>query len=196
MTKGPNGSIPPSDADIDIGTPVTTIIRQQPRPDAVNRYEAWLREVIPVAQGFTGHRGVNVIRPHGVTEPYTIVLHFDNVPNLRRWLDSNTRLRLVEKIRPYLADSEAVDIKTGLEFWFTPAGGKVARPYKQFLLTLSAIFPLTLIVPFVLRPVLGLLSGLPIPLLGSFLVTACIVGLMVYVVMPHYTRLVQRWLFK
>jgi antibiotic biosynthesis monooxygenase (ABM) superfamily enzyme len=196
MTKAPNGSAPEGDVDIDIGTPVTTIIRQQPRPDAVNRYEAWLREVIPVAQGFTGHRGVNVIRPHGVAEPYTIVLHFDSVPNLRGWLDSDTRLKLVEKIRPYLADSEAVDIKTGLEFWFTPTGGKVAKPYKQFLLTLSAIFPLTLVVPFVLQPVLRPLAQLPIPLLGSLLVTACIVGLMVYVVMPHYTRLVRRWLFK
>ncbi|HEX9464332.1 MAG TPA: hypothetical protein VGB82_17170 [Alphaproteobacteria bacterium] len=84
-----------------------------------------------------------------------------------------------------------------LEFWFTPPPGhRQAKPYKQFLLTLSAIFPLTIVVPWALQPVLARL-----PLLGEFIVSnlivaAIIVGLMTYVIMPHYTRLVANWLYR
>ena len=138
---------------IESDSAVTTIIRQHPIPDAIGRYEAWLKEIIPVAQTFTGHRGVNIIRPHTPAEAYTIVLHFDSVANLRNWLDSETRMRLADKIRPDLRVPEAIDIKTGFEFWFTPPpAGKAAKPYKQYLVTLSAIYPLTILVPSALQP--------------------------------------------
>jgi uncharacterized protein len=177
-------------------TPVTTVIRQQPRPEAVARYEAWLKEITPLAQQFAGHRGVNVIRPHGGSQAYVIVLHFDTIANLRSWLDSDVRRALVEKIRPFLLAEENIDIKTGLEFWFTPPpGGKQARPYKQFLITLSAIFPLTIIVPWALRPLLTAAPVLSLPGVSHFIVAAAIVGLMTYVVMPPYARRVSHWLY-
>ena len=177
-------------------TPVTTTIRHRPLADAKSRYEEWLKEIIPVAQSFAGHRGVNVIRPHTSADDYTIVLHFDSMQNLRKWLDSDTRAQLIEKIRPFLQTPEAIDIKTGFEFWFTPpSAGKPAAPYKQFLITLSAIFPLTLIVPWVLQPVFAELPALGMPGIRQLIVATIVVAIMVYVVMPRYTRLVSRWLF-
>jgi antibiotic biosynthesis monooxygenase (ABM) superfamily enzyme len=191
----PETTMHPGDA-IKLDTPVTTVIRQRPRSDAVGRYEDWLKEIIPVARQCAGHQGVNVIRPHAASDPYTIVLHFDSVANLRKWLDSQTRMRLVEKIRPFLQVEENIDIKTGLEFWFTPPpGGKPAKPYKQFLLTLSVIFPLTVVVPWLLQPVFGWVPVLALPVIRHFIIAAAIVAIVVYAVMPHYTRLVSRWLF-
>ena len=35
-----------------------------------------------------------------------------------------------------------------------------------------------------------------IPFIDVLVVTGVIVALMIYVVMPHYTRLVHRWLFR
>jgi uncharacterized protein len=143
-----NRSASPRRDEVEAGTPITTVIRQRPLPDAVERYEAWLKEIIPVAQSFAGHQSVSVIRPQAASAAYTIVLHFDSIANLRRWLDSGARIHLVEKIKPYLREPEDVDIKTGFEFWFTPPpAAKPAKPYKQFLITLSAIFPLTILVP-------------------------------------------------
>lgn len=183
--------------EIKLDTPVTTVIRQKPMLGEVGRYEEWLKEIIPVAQRCAGHHGVNVIRPHKPDDAYTIILHFDTVANLRQWLDSETRRQLVEKIRPFLRDEESVDIKTGLEFWFTPSlAGKSAKPYKQFLVTLSVIFPMTLIVPWLLHPVFERVPLLALSGVRHLTIAAIIVGLMVYVVMPRYTRLVSRWLFR
>jgi uncharacterized protein len=184
-------------AAIALETPVTTVIQQRPKPDAAGRYEDWLKEIIPVAQQFAGHRGVNVIRPHGGSDAYTIVLHFDSVSNLHKWLSSDIRGRLIEKIRPFLRAEEDVEIKTGFEFWFTPTtGGKHAKPYKQFLVTLSAIFPMTVIVPWLLQPLFARLPVLTLPLVSQFVVAVIIVGLMTWCIMPYYTRLIARWLYR
>lgn len=176
--------------EIKLETPVTTVIRQRPLPDGVARYEAWLKEIIPVAQSFAGHQSVNVIRPHAAGEAYTIVLHFDTIANLRKWLDSETRMRLVGEIRPYLHAQENIDIKAGIEFWFTPSSlaAKQAPPYKQFLITLSAIFPLTILVPWALRPLFHVLPALGLPGISHLLVAAIIVALMVYVIMRVHAR--------
>jgi uncharacterized protein len=181
---------------IALQTPVTTVIQQRPKPEAVGRYEDWLKEIIPVAQQFAGHRGVNVIRPHDGSDAYTIVLHFDAIDNLQRWLSSDIRKRLMEKVQPFMRADESIEIKTGFEFWFTPtAGGKHAKPYKQFLVTLSAIFPLTIIIPWLLQPVFAWLPVLALPIISQFVVGVIIVGLMTWAVMPYYARLVSRWLY-
>jgi len=185
-----------SDDEIKLETPVTTVIHQRPQPGAVSRYEDWLKEIVPTAQQFTGHQGVNVIRPHGASAAYTIVLHFDTMANLQRWLTSDVRARLIDKIQPFLLSEENIDIKTGFEFWFTPPpGGKPAKPYKQFLITLSAIFPLTIVIPWLLQPVFAWLPVLALPGLRQIVIAAVIVAIMVYAVMPRYTRLVSRWLY-
>ena len=186
----------PRGDDLKLDTPVTTVIRQRPRPDAVDRYENWLKEIIPVAHQFAGHQSVNVIRPHGASGEYTIVLHFDTIANLRKWLDSDVRGRLIDQIRPSLSTEEKIDIKTGFEFWFTPPpGGRPARPYKQFFVTLSAIFPLTILVPWLLQPAFAALPPLALPGVRHFVIAAAIVAIMIYGVMPRYTRLVSGWLY-
>lgn len=194
---GPNGQPAPGTGKIELGTPVTTVLRQHPLPGAVARYEEWLKEIIPVAQGFAGHRSVNVLRPHKADDPYTIILHFDTDAHLRDWLDSDARGHLVQKVRPLLRADEDVDIKTGFEFWFTPPpASKPAKAYKQFLVTLSAIFPLTVAVPWLLQPLFQWAPPLGLPPIRQFLIAVLIVGAMVYLIMPRYTRLVSRWLFR
>ncbi len=182
---------------IDIASAVTTIIVQRPRAECVPAYEEWLKEIVPLAQSFPGHRGVNVIRPLSAEADYTVVLHFDSEANLRNWLESGERKRMLEKAKPLLASGEKIEIKTGLEFWFTPsASGKAAPPYKQFLITLSAIFPLSIIVPWALAPVFDWLALPAIPGLRQFLATAVIVALMTFVLMPRYVRAVSKWLYR
>ncbi|RYZ32857.1 MAG: antibiotic biosynthesis monooxygenase [Sphingobacteriales bacterium] len=182
---------------IQIESAVTTIIVQRPYKNHIHAYENWLQEMVPLAQATDGHRGVNVIRPHGHSEAYTIVLHFASETTLRNWLESDTRKQMIGKVRPFLNTEEKIEIKTGLEFWFTPpATGKAAPPYKQYLLTLSAIFPLTLLVPWVLSPLFSALPFLSVPLLKPFITSMIIVGLMTFAIMPRYVRLVSKWLYR
>ncbi len=69
------------------------------------------------------------------------------------------------------------------------------KRWKQFLITWSAIYPLVLFLPLVTLPVLRTLGVPSYPPLNTLAVTAAIVFLMVYLIMPRYTRIVQKWLF-
>jgi antibiotic biosynthesis monooxygenase (ABM) superfamily enzyme len=177
---------------------VTSVIHHQVNAGEQEQYEAWLREITPAAQRFPGHLGVNILRPPEGIGSYTIVLRFDTLEHLRGWLTSETRQRLIAQVEPLLVHGERVEIKTGLEFWFTPPtpAQKYPPPYKQFLLTLSAIFPLTLIVPWALQPLFQVAPVIGLPGVSNLIIAAVVVGLMTYVIMPHYTRLVAGWLYR
>jgi antibiotic biosynthesis monooxygenase (ABM) superfamily enzyme len=177
---------------------VTSVIQHDVRAGAQAQYEAWLKNITSVAQRFPGHGGVDIMRPPEGSGRYTIVLRFDTLEHLQAWLGSETRRQLIAQVEPLLMRSDQVDIRTGLEFWFTPPTPPQRHPppYKQFLLTLSAIFPLTLLVPWVLRPLFQAMPVLGLPGVSHFLISTVIVGLMTYVIMPRYTRLVVGWLYR
>jgi antibiotic biosynthesis monooxygenase (ABM) superfamily enzyme len=149
-------------------------------------------------RGVPGHLNVDILRPQRDNGRYTILARFDTLEHLQGWLASETRRRLIAQIEPLLVHGDRVDIQTGLEFWFTPPtpGQKHPPPYKQFLLTLSVIFPLTLLVPWALQPLFKVVPIIGLPGVRHFASVAVIVGLMTYVIMPHYTRLVADWLYR
>jgi uncharacterized protein len=174
---------------------VVSIIRHEVRPGGEAAYEAWTRQVVPVAQTFPGHQGVAVIRPGDASRQYTVVLHFDTVEHLRNWLESETRRKLLEQIEPVLALPGEVEIRPGLDFWLPAPGQRRARPARQFLLALSVIFPLSIVIPVLLRPLFAAVPLVDAPIVRAFIVSALIVWLMTYVVMPRYTKVVARWLY-
>ena len=173
---------------------VVSVIRHEVRPGSEARYEAWIDEVVPVAKGFTGHEGVTVVRPPEGSRTYTTVVRFDALEHLRAWLGSPARQRLLDAIEPHLLHADVPEIRTGLEFWLTPPerARRAPRPWKQFLLVLSVIFPLSLAVPRLLAPVTAPLPGV----VAGLVVAAVIVALLTWVIMPRYTRLAANWLYR
>lgn len=145
-----------------------------------------------------GHLDWHIVRPiPGLSETYTVIIRFDTVEHLQGWMNSEVRSQLIEKVRPLLAGDDDFFVRSGLDFWFTPQGARAKVPvrWKQFLVTWSAIFPLASCVPLAVIPLLRLLGLPPLPYFDTLVVSGVIVFLMVYLVMPRYTRLVQRWLF-
>lgn len=176
----------------------TAVISAHVRHGFDAQYEEWLSEIQPVCRSYPGFLDSQVIRPiAGVTRTYTFVIRFDTIANLRSWMESKDRRRLIEKARVLMSHDDNYAIRSGLDFWFAPTDGEVKTPakWKQFLLTCSVIYPLVLIVPrtvnAAVRPVGISANGLLATLLGT--VTIC--WLMTYVIMPRYTKLMERWLY-
>jgi len=177
----------------------TVVITHRVRDGQQEGYENWLKEIGPVCKSYPGHLDLQIIRPiAGLTSTYTVVIRFDAHDRLKAWMGSQDRKGLIEKVRPLLVKNDDFFIRSGLDFWFTPEGAKARVPvrWKQFLVTWSAIYPLVLVVPLVVVPALHRL-GVPD---NRYFTTLCISGtivfLIVYVVMPRYTKLIQRWLFR
>ena len=176
----------------------TVVITHRVRQDKHAAYEHWLAEIAPLCRAAPGHLDWHIVRPvPGITETYTVIIRFDTNEHLKAWMDSAERRRLVEAVQPFFVGTDEFHISSGLDFWFVPPAAKARVPvrWKQYLVTWSAIYPLALGVPFAVVPALHAL-GVPASLpLTTLAVTAVVVLLMVYVVMPRYTRFVQRWLF-
>jgi antibiotic biosynthesis monooxygenase (ABM) superfamily enzyme len=182
--------------DIDPGA--TVVITHRVRDDRHADYEHWLDEIGPICRRSPGHLDWHVVRPvAGLTATYTVVIRFDSRSHLQAWMESPDRRRLIEKAQPLLVSGDDFYIRSGLDFWFTPDGARARLPvrWKQYLVTWSAIYPLALGVPLLVVPALRTLGAPDSPLLTTLAVTGIVVFLMVYVVMPRYTKLVQRWLF-
>lgn len=177
---------------------VTLLIQHQVRAEATPAYEGWLKAIAQAGRQFPGHMGVSIIRPHGTGAPYTMLLRFDRHSRLADWIDSATRLGFMERAQPWLESVQESELETGLEYWFTPSSLSPlrARPFKQFLITVSAIYPLTLVLPWLMSPLLKLEPLARWPSVQNLLVVLVVVYLMVYAIMPRYTRLVARWLFR
>lgn len=177
----------------------TVVIAHQVIDGKHREYEEWLNEIGPICRRAVGLIDWQIIRPiPDLTYLYTVIIRFDTISNLKLWMESQERKRLIEKIRPLLETDDNYAIKTGLDFLFTPENDKAKPPvrWKQFLVTWSAIYPLSIIIPLILIPVLRILKVPPIRFVDSFFVSGVIVLLMVYLIMPHYTKWIKKWLYK
>lgn len=162
-------------------------------------YEDWLGEIGPICRRSAGNIDLQIIRPiRNLTFTYTVIIRYDTIKNLRNWMESDVRKKLIEKANPLLAMGDKYIIKSGLDFLFTPEDENQKPPvrWKQYFVTWSAIYPLSIVIPFILLPLLRNLYFSPNRFVDSFFISGIIVFIMVYLLMPSYTRLIKKWLYK
>jgi uncharacterized protein len=175
---------------------VTSVIEHEVRPAFKAKYEEWLKAITPIAGRFPGHQGISIVRPVEGSTRYTLLLRFATLEHTQNWLQSTARKVLIAEVEPYLTRAENIEFNTGLEFWFKPPAGKGApSALKQSIVTLTVLYPLTLIVPKFWNMVAQIAPLLSNPFVSNLFVDATIVGLLTYVVMPPVSRLVSRWLY-
>jgi antibiotic biosynthesis monooxygenase (ABM) superfamily enzyme len=174
---------------------VALIITHTIKAGEEKRYEAWLAAILSAVSSSPGYLGREIFRPAPGTRTYTSIVRFDVNDHLNAWVDSAVRKSFVSQVSDLLEKGDVHEIRTGIDFWFTPEGVKPPKPWKQFLLTLSAVYPLSLLIPRLLSPFFGVAPILSQPLIRGLLIAATLTALLTFVIMPRYTRLVKRWLY-
>ncbi|WP_348748087.1 antibiotic biosynthesis monooxygenase [Pseudomonas rhodesiae] len=176
---------------------VTLVVKHRIKSGLEADYEAWLRRIVRIAGERPGHLGVDVVRgKQDGLALFTCVLRYRSTDDLQHWLESPQRTALIDEAAPMLADGDQTEIGAVNEFWFTPLADGSAPPprWKQAVVSLCVILPLTLLVPIIWGPLLRLHPLLSNYVVSTFLVTVTIVVLVVYVMMPAATRLFAPWL--
>lgn len=165
--------------------------------------------IIHAAVKFDGFMGVNVIRPgpDSTELQYVIIFRFDSRENLDRWEGSQERKKWLEKSGPVVEGDAKVEVRTGLEFWFTPSADgirndgskskhdeekKEAPRYKMALVVIPVITALlATLAPLVRQATEGLPEAL-----GMLVGVVITVLLMTYVIMPALVRVLSPWLYR
>lgn len=178
-------------------SPVTVVAAHRVKPGKEKAFEETMSGMIQAAMTFEGHLGANVLRPTSSNaSQYRIIFKFDRMSNLHCWETSQIRHEWLIRLADLTQDEDRskLQVLTGLETWFTlPTQESVVPPprYKMALLTWLAIFPLISLINLLFGPVL---NQLPL-LIRSLVLTAVLVFLMTYAVMPRVTRLFAHWLY-
>jgi uncharacterized protein len=180
----------------DRSEPTAFIVTHVIKPGAEGRYEDWTREILSAVSGFPGYLGRDVVLPSHGDRKYTVVVRFDSHEHLKAWAESETRREFIRRADDLMEKGDQYEIRTGIDFWFEPKGVKPPKPWKQFLLTASAVYPLSLIIPKLLAPLFRIAPSLGGTLISGLLIAAILTALLTFVIMPHYTRLVSKWLYE
>lgn len=146
--------------------------------------------MIDTAARFPGHQGVHIVRPPEGHHTFEIAVRFSGTEEAENWINSAVRKGLISDIASALERTEHVEIRTGIDFWFSPPESNAKQPtrWKQWFITTAVIWPLTMIVPMAFQPVFD-----QFPLLAQWgirhgLVAATVVALVVYLIMPRVVR--------
>ena len=173
------------------------IIEHKVKAGAEKRYEKWLGEILEHTKKSPGYLGRETFPPSAAGEPYLVIVRFRSEEDLQNWLVSKERKAAIERMRDEFEEGDKTEVRAGIDVWFTPkTAAHKPRPYKQFLLATAAIYPLSLLVPRALVPLFELLPALKHPLLAGLIITAIIVWLMTYLVMPFLTAQLRGWLLE
>lgn len=172
--------------------PVTVIVTRTAREGKVHEFEEWMQGIIGAAKGFAGYMGSDIIRPDSASLEYVIIFRFDSYAALERWQRSEERRRWIEKSNAVVECESRMEVRAGLDFWFTPRAGRVAPRYKMALIVIPIISVLLLtLVPFIQQAT----EGLP-TILRTVAGVVILVLLMTYVIMPAVTHAIAPWLYK
>ncbi len=176
--------------------PVTVAVTRRVKPGCEEAFEAIIKGFVAAAMTFEGHLGVNVLRPTDSSNPkYRIIFKFDRISNLRRWEEAEIRHEWLARAENLTLGPPEIQTLTGLETWFTLLAQRVIVPpprYKIALLTWLGIFPLITVLVWLLRPIF--LNKLHL-VLRTLILTAVLVPLMTYSIMPRMTQLFAQWLY-
>lgn len=177
--------------------PTALVIEHTIKKGSELRYEGWLARILEATTKAPGYLGREVFPPGTDDKPYITIVRFRTSDDLQKWLGSKDRKAFINEIQDTLQHGDKTSIKAGIDVWFTPADAPTRPPaYKQFLLTIAAIYPLTILIPGLLSPALEAFSVFRNRFVGGLIINIVIVGLMTYLIMPNLTHWLRHWLFR
>ena len=180
-----------------IAEPVTMMFSDQIKPNKIKEYEHWLGGIHDELKKFEGFIEVNVIKPAANTDSpeYITLVKFDSQESLTRWKSSPMETKWLSKHPELVEKSADMQKASGLEMWFNrPKILLSADPppfWKQVVLGVGTVYPMILILNFILNPITGNLPWL----VSLFISVVILSSLLTYPVMPVATKLLSNWLY-
>ncbi|NVK41876.1 MAG: antibiotic biosynthesis monooxygenase [Oceanospirillaceae bacterium] len=175
--------------------PLTVVISRRVIKGREAEFESLSSRMTERALRYPGYLGANMFRPASADDPeYRIIFKFASGKDLEAWQQSLERRELLEQIEPLLVTPSETETLSGLVNWFTLPGHNPVKPppkYKMTLVSWLALYPTVTLIFLLFNDLL-----LQVPLLiRTLIVTAVVMVLMSYVLMPRFTRWFAFWLF-
>jgi uncharacterized protein len=173
---------------------VTVVVTRKVKRGREPEYEDWLSRLLEEAKSMKGYVGATIQKPASGSTEYTSVFRFDTVDNLRKFEESEMRLRYLREVVDYVEGDATWKKITGLEFWFSPPKGTMIplpSRFRMALVTIAVVFGLVISI----GQVVGMVAAEAPSYIRLFVTISIEIFLMTYVLMPRITRLLAKWIY-
>ncbi|QEM67620.1 antibiotic biosynthesis monooxygenase [Geobacter sp. FeAm09] len=165
------------------------------RTGCEERFEAELHDFIARSLHAEGQLGVHVLRPEPGTgsREYGIVRRFGTGECRDRFYASSLFRQWEAAVAPLTEGAPQRQEVSGLETWFTLPGHQALVPpprWKMAVVTVLGVWPVSMLVPWLLNPFITNLSQL----LQALAIAVGIVIVLTWAVMPVLARMLRPWL--
>jgi hypothetical protein len=148
-------------------------------------------EVMRELRNYPGFREREILEAVPGVQPETVViLTFDDETSLRAWLESDVRSKLLSRLEPHIEGTYTTNVLGGFAGWFTFDSSTEPRRWKQAVVVLLALFPISLAITYLRTLIWPAAPLVPAVLVGNIIGIA----LLTWVAMPLLTRRLSRWL--
>lgn len=126
----------------------------------------------------------------GVQDDTVVILTFASSEDLRRWLDSPERAAILEDLDRITEGRLTTNVVGGFAGWFPARGEQAVKKWKQALVILMALFPVSLVATLLRNQLAPDLPVVPSVLIAN------VVGIVIltWFLMPPLTRALDGWL--
>ncbi|WP_437200992.1 antibiotic biosynthesis monooxygenase [Planctomicrobium sp. SH664] len=149
---------------------VSVLITTKVKPGQELAYQQWQKRIARAHANAPGFCGYRFTPPHSPgTRDWLVILRFDTLENLQRWIDSPVRKELLDEASTLTEETKVRMTRSAFDEWFQIDSGSHAPPeWKMSMLVLLVLYPLVFLFDKLLSgPVLAA-NGVP-PWLAIFL---------------------------
>lgn len=173
---------------------ITVAVTRIVRPGNEPAFEAALHHLVERSLGTAGQLGVHVLRPASGSgsREYGILRRFASEADLEAFCESQDYRDYDASVASLTEGQARRERVSGLEAWFTSPGRAIVPPprWKMALVTLLGVYPVSLLLQLLLKPLTPALPNWAVGLLMS----ACMIVCLTWLVMPLLARLFHSWL--
>ncbi len=157
----------------------------------VSVHRAVHEDVMEELGNYAGFREREILEAvPGVQSETVVILTFDDESSLRQWLDSDVRSQLLGRLDPHIEGTYTTNVLGGFAGWFTFDRSHEPPRWKQALVVLMALFPISLSITYVRSLLWPDAPMVPAVFVGNVVGIA----LLTWLVMPPLTSLLSGWL--
>ena len=172
---------------------VTAVMSQRILPEDVAGFRAAEAEIGAVMARFPGFLSIEHSPPvSGVQDDYVVSFTFANRADLDRWLESDSRRRVLALVEPFIEGERTLNVIGGFGGWFVAEKDRAPKRWKQALAVLVALFPTTLTLGFMQRQFFADVPWVP----ALFVSNVLGIVVLTWLLMPRLTKVLEGWLVR
>lgn len=152
-------------------------------------FDKWKQKAVDLIKTFKGFVAISFLKQVGDYGFVHVMIRFDCEEHIKEWLHSDTRKEIFNGSESsWLTERQEV-IHDETIFWYRIFEG--TKKWKQWAVTFIAVYPLTLVIPWLVSGMAGII---PLYFFAGIISAVMISGFMIFLVMPFIHNLFKNWL--